>query len=332
MKKLFTIIAAVLLTVTIWAQSPQKMSYQAVIRNSSDQLVTNHAVGMRISILQGSVSGTVVYIEAQTPTTNANGLVCIEIGSGTGFDAINWANGPYFLKTEIDPTGGTNYTAIVGTSQLLSVPFALHSKSAETSTDAVKLTGDQTIVGNKTFTGITTVSTPVNATDAATKAYVDSKAPFHYVGENYGDGIVFNVYDNGKHGLIAAKDDSSPIRWYAGTYTNTMAMANGILGGKSNTLLIVANQGYGDGAIYAARACQSSNIYMMGLTDWYLPSKLELDILYSQKNVVGGFSNAFYWSSTESNSTWAWCQNFSTGVQNENTKENNFYIRAIRSF
>jgi hypothetical protein len=128
MKRLLTIIVAVLLTATLWAQSPLKMSYQAVIRNSSDQLVINHAVGMRITILQGSASGAIVYTETQTPVTNANGLVSIEIGGLAGFDAVNWANYTYFIKTETDPTGGTGYT-ITGTSQLLSVPYALHAKT-----------------------------------------------------------------------------------------------------------------------------------------------------------------------------------------------------------
>ena len=97
-------------------------------------LVTNHAVGMKISILQGSATGTAVYVETQTPTTNANGLATIEIGGGnmvTGtFAGINWASGTYYLKTETDPAGGTSYT-IDGTSQLLSVPYALNSKTAE---------------------------------------------------------------------------------------------------------------------------------------------------------------------------------------------------------
>jgi len=83
MKKLFTFMVAVFLTATLWAQSPEKMSYQAVIRNSSEALVTNTTVGMQISILQGSASGTAVYVETQSPTTNANGLVSIEIGGGT---------------------------------------------------------------------------------------------------------------------------------------------------------------------------------------------------------------------------------------------------------
>jgi uncharacterized protein (TIGR02145 family) len=133
MKKVFSILAAVFLTATVWAQSPNKMSYQAVIRNSSDALVTNTQIGLEVNIRQGTTSGTVVYTETQTPTTNANGLVSIEIGGGSGFNTIDWANGPYFIETKTDPAGGTNYT-ITGTSQLLSVPYALYAKTAETIT------------------------------------------------------------------------------------------------------------------------------------------------------------------------------------------------------
>jgi|TARA_R110002096_G_scaffold387732_2_gene581953 hypothetical protein len=133
MKKLYSIISTLLITVSIFAQAPDSMSYQAVVRNNSNTLVNNQTVGMRISILQTSPTGPTVYVATQTPTTNANGLVSIKIGAGTvlsgNFATINWANGPYFVKTETDPTGGSDYS-IIGTSQLLSVPYALHSKQA----------------------------------------------------------------------------------------------------------------------------------------------------------------------------------------------------------
>jgi len=138
MKRLFTnlipIAIGILLTASVFAQTPQKMSYQAVIRNSSAILILDTQIGIQISILQDSASGTAVYVETQTPTTNANGLVSLEIGAGIvqsgEFAAINWAEGPYFIKTETDPSGGTNYS-ITGTSQLLSVPFALHANEVD---------------------------------------------------------------------------------------------------------------------------------------------------------------------------------------------------------
>lgn len=134
MKKLFFLIVMVILTIAVPAQAPQKISYQAVIRNSSGQLIVSHSVEMKISILQGSAAGTAVYVEIQTPTTNSNGLVTVEIGGGTlvsgTFEGIDWSSGTYFIKTEAVPAGGTNYS-ITGSSQILSVPYAIHSKTAE---------------------------------------------------------------------------------------------------------------------------------------------------------------------------------------------------------
>ena len=134
MKKInqLLVAAALMFSSIISAQAPNLLSYQAVIRNSSNNIVINQSVGMRISILQSSATGTPVYVETQTATSNANGLVSLQIGGGTvvtgTFANINWAGNTYFVKTETDPAGGTNYS-ITGTQQLLSVPYALSAKN-----------------------------------------------------------------------------------------------------------------------------------------------------------------------------------------------------------
>ena len=132
MKHIFTFLTLVS-SLVAFCQAPNAMSYQAVIRDASNELVIDQSVGMQISILQGSASSTSVYTETQSPTTNANGLVSIAIGEGStndDFSAIDWADGPYFIKTETDPNGGSDYS-ITGTTQLLSVPYAMHAKTAE---------------------------------------------------------------------------------------------------------------------------------------------------------------------------------------------------------
>jgi hypothetical protein len=145
---------------SILAQAPQKMSYQAIIRNTTNQLVVNQVVGMRISIIQGSQNGTAVYSETHSQTTNANGLLSLEVGTGTvqtgTFSSINWVNGPYFIKTETDPLGGTNYT-ITGSSQLLSVPYAFYAENSGSSTPGPRgPQGNPGIIANGTATGNTT--------------------------------------------------------------------------------------------------------------------------------------------------------------------------------
>ncbi len=134
MNKFYTLLSALLITVTAFAQSPESMSYQAVVRDGSDILVSNATTPIQISILQGT---TAVYVETQTPTTNANGLLSIEIGGGEAvvvsgvFSDINWSTDTYFIKTEVDVDNNGSYD-VNGTSQLLSVPYAMHSKTATT--------------------------------------------------------------------------------------------------------------------------------------------------------------------------------------------------------
>lgn len=199
--KIYCLLTFLVLVTSVSAQAPQKMSYQVVIRNSSNVLITSTVVGMKISILQGTATGTPVYVETQTPTTNANGLATFEIGTGTAitgtFATINWAAGPYFVKTETDPNGGSAYT-IVGTNQLMSVPYALYSANGST--------------------GVSGFS--------------------HYLGEPYLGGIIFYLYkgsDGLEHGLVVSLTQSGFIQWQT---TPTLVNANRSWDGVYNTALM----------------------------------------------------------------------------------------------
>ena len=133
MRKINLLLGMLLFSAIAFAQAPNKMSYQAVVRNAADQLLANKAIGFQVTIEQGTAGGAAVYVETFTPTTNANGLVTLEIGTGNivsgDITTIDWENGPYFIKTETDPTGGTSYS-LAGTTELMSVPYALHARKA----------------------------------------------------------------------------------------------------------------------------------------------------------------------------------------------------------
>jgi hypothetical protein len=293
---------------------------------------------MQLTIQQGSIGGNAVYSETFALTTNAYGLVNLEIGSGTttdDFTTIDWSVGPYFIETAVDITGGTSYT-VMGTSQLMSVPYALYAKTSGNgqgpqgsagNDGAVGATGPQGLTGATGATGATGLTGPTGATGGY---------PVHTIGESYGGGIVFYVYDGGQHGLIAAiADQSRGIRWYGGTNTNTRARADGIGAGLKNTAIIIANQGPVDGGAFAATVCNEYSVTVGGTTygDWYLPSKYELNLLYLQRNVVGGFASNGYWSSTEYNGFFACAQNFANGRHFcYGYKYSNYYVRAVRAF
>jgi hypothetical protein len=129
---LLSFIAIAIATLSSFGQSPEGFKYQAVIRDAGNLILTNQAVGMQLTIQQGSIGGTAVYTEAFSPTSNAFGLVNLEIGTGMStddFTIIDWANGPYFMETAVDITGGMTYE-VMGTSQLMSVPYALYAKTS----------------------------------------------------------------------------------------------------------------------------------------------------------------------------------------------------------
>jgi hypothetical protein len=167
---------------------------------------------------------------------------------------------------------------------------------------------------------------------AADKAKLDGST--HAIGDSYGGGIVFYVYDGGRHGLIAATaDQSNDAKWTTFDYygQNSLVFRDGVYGGFANTERIFSQAGiWSYNSPYAAAVCINYQGGSFG--DWYLPSKYELNLLYAQKNIVGGFSSSYYWSSNEAANSAAWYQNFYSGSQGSDSKDNAHSVRAIRAF
>ena len=255
MKTINSLLTGLLLTASVFltqqakAQAPQKMSYQSVLRNSSNVLLANTQVGIRISVLQGSATGTPVYLETQTATTNANGLVSLEIGTGTAttgsFADIDWSAGPYFIKTETDPAGGTTYT-ITGTQELLSVPYAMYAaKSANDAAQTAAITAMQAqitalqaqvapllyptvTIGSQTWT-----STNLNVTtyrngdaipevqDGAAWANLNSGAWCHLNNDPANDAIYGKMYN---HYAIEDPRGLAPVGYHVPTFAEYVTM------------------------------------------------------------------------------------------------------------
>ena len=143
-------------SINLLAQVPQAFTYQAVARDAGGAIMAQQSVGFKISILQNSQSGTVVYSESHTAITNDFGLVTLKIGTGTvlsgSFSSIAWGGNNHFIRVEMDPAGGTSYQ-LMGTTQLLSVPYALYAESSGSSSGGVLITstvdnGDGTFTFN----------------------------------------------------------------------------------------------------------------------------------------------------------------------------------------
>jgi hypothetical protein len=307
MKKLYTFIALIVIT-TINAQAPQGFNYQATVRNSTGALITNQNVLFKFNIMLNSQTSLPIYSETHQAPTDDLGQVNLTIGSGTPttgtFSSINWANGSYFLGIELNT--GSGYVAM-GTTQLFSVPYALH---ANTATSTIGSAG-----------GLT-----------------------HYVGELFGGGIVVSVWKDAgvEHGLIASLTDlGSGIPWTTSGFQEIEIgpTAQSFRDGLANTNAIVAQAGAG--TTYAAGLCKAYNAG--GYTDWYLPSYIELRDCYNSCAIVNevlGDINGFilsnqglsYWSSTERDSNFVDVINFYEEFTNGNKGEVFNAVRAVRRY
>jgi len=173
MKKIFSFVILNCFLIVAFAQAPQGFNYQAVARNSSGIALVSQPIGLQISLLQGTASGTIVYTETHAVTSNNLGLVNLVVGNGTvvtgTFNTINWAAGPYFIEVSMDITGGTTYL-LMGTQQLMSVPYALYAENsgsgAAGATGATGAAGTAGVTGATGLTGATGTAGVTGATGA----------------------------------------------------------------------------------------------------------------------------------------------------------------------
>jgi hypothetical protein len=369
MKKLFFTCLYFLFGICLSAQVPLAFKYQAVARDASGNVLANKPVSFRISIIQGTVTGAIVYTENHSKTTNSFGLVDLEIGNGTSpsgiFKNINWGVDVFFLKVEMDPAGGVAFQTM-GNSQLLSVPYALYAKKAENGFSgnyldlankptlaAVATSGNFNDLSNKPVTDGSetkvTAGTNTTVTGLGTDAspYKINSVSTHFPGELYGGGVVYYVDHTGQHGLIVSMIDLPAEKW-SNVNDSLGVAANNPWNGQSNTNAIITQTGHTNSA---ARLCAdyTSINYGSGIfTDWYLPAINQLSQLYQSiyevnKALENDGNNATtliyykpYWSSTENFNIYARGYacffNFETGVSDKYAKLNPLVIRAIRSF
>jgi hypothetical protein len=263
MKTTLLTLIAFAITLISFGQTPEAFKYQAVVRDGGGIILTNQDVGYQLTILQDSPSGTAVYTENFSPTTNGYGLVNLEIGTGTttdDFTMIDWVNGPYFMETAVDITGGTSYT-VMGTSQLMSVPYALHAKTADSIIEPIYTIGLWPELG----------------------------------------GYVFWVSADGKHGLVVeTQDQCNSCSWYIAQDTISSPASHSI-----------------DGELFR---------------DWRMPTKYELNEIFIQRALIGGFVGVGYWCSSEINYEVSGNQHFITGLQDNFFKNFNSSIRSVRAF
>ncbi|MCX6278309.1 MAG: hypothetical protein NT004_09450 [Bacteroidetes bacterium] len=273
------------------------------------------------------------------------------LGNGTGAAGNLRSNALAILKNANTTIGGSLTINGNGTGTSLTLPATRGTSGQVLATDGIGGTSWTTPAGG-TVTGVTgtapivssggnapAISISAATTSSAGSMSADDKTKLdgstHAIGDSYGGGIVFYVYDGGLHGLIAATaDQSTGIRWYGGSNTNTLARADGVGAGLKNTAISIANQSQDDGNAFAATVCNEYSVTVNGVKygDWYLPSFYELHLLCLQKNIVGGFNANYYWSSTEINSISAYTILFEFDTPEIILKNVTERVRAIRAF
>jgi hypothetical protein len=302
------LLCATLLTTAHAQVPPNAFNYSALARNAAGDPIATSTIGIQITILKTSPTGASQYSENHFVNTDAFGLFNLAIGAGAvqsgSMASIDWSNDNYYLKVGMDANGGSSFVTM-GTTQLLSVPYALYAKSAGT----VSGSG-----GGGNFT--------------------------HYIGEEFGGGVIFHLWKDAtgaEHGLIVGRVDLTTAQVFSNFGVIIGPSAQSTWNGLSNSNAIVGQAGHTSSA--AALCLNSTN---GGYTDWYLPAIDELSLLWHNRfNVnktlssIAGASmlpyGVSYWSSTEYiNGAWAFF--FGHGDALSNFKDALNSVRAVRAF
>lgn len=323
MKKLMLfLLVLVALSVGAYAQAPQGIPYQAIARNSSGTILASTAISVRFTIRDSVATGAIKYRETFSVTTSAQGMFSVNVGQGTPvtgtFSGINWGTNAKFMQVELDPAGGSSYVDM-GTTQMMSVPYAMSSLSTSSIKMSVSMSGDTLFSG------------------AGNYIIIPSISKINWIGKPFGGGVLAYIYtpdDPGyiagqTHGLIASSSDLGEVVW--GCHGTLLGVYDSLIGtGWSNTAAILSGCLTSSGI--AAQICQTYS--GGGYYDWHLPSLHELKKLYQNAQYIGTFSmyNS-YFSSTEFNQNAAFTVRFhdsgNTGTQ---LKSLTAKVRAVRSF
>jgi hypothetical protein len=319
----FTFLLFFLFNFSASAQAPQAFNYQAVVRNATGQVLANQSVGLKIDLVQNDI----VYSETHAATTNAFGLVNLNVGRGAvqfgQFDTIHWEQHPVNIKISLDAAGGSNYE-VMGASELLSVPYALYAdKAAEVDSlpaDAEK--GDLLY-----YDGTAWQRLPSGAAGAALTMGADSR-PFWKTPPTAPDSLMEVIMSNGDVIYFSMADHNPPrVLWINNAFNltpipdiSTVDEANLDFNGESNTNTIVAHYGDNNGVPYAAKVC--ADLVAHGFDDWYLPAAGELNEIYLKLGPKGSgqIYTGWFWSSSGNNEG-AWFYQFEVGSQSFQLKD-----------
>lgn len=325
-------LVSILINLSVYAQAPQAFKYQALATYSNGTPIANQLVSFRINLLQGSTSGTSVYSETHAITTNAEGLVNLEIGNGSGsgnMNTVDWANGPYFIKVEMDTTGGSNYI-FMGTSQLLSVPYALYSNNVRLNKNNQNL--ELYITDNGELIPIKIITDPLGLPCSGAATVTDY------------DGNVYNTVQIGNQCWL--KENLKTTHYSDGTPLVDGTAVGNISSDYTTKYWFVYNDSiqYKDtyGLLYTWAAAMNgasssvsnpSGIQGVCPAGWHLPSKAEYEQLidYLGSNIAGGRlkeEGTSHWNAPNNDAN-----NLSlfTGLPSGNRLSNNtfMYLRTI---